>query len=259
MSNYFKRKDELTKKAREHTEEMRVKYKQEIKHSVASTTIYGPDEVVFDDELKTPTENIILCDLTSGDAIEYYVEEGKRTAVLNFASYRNPGGRFIDGSSAQEECLCHESFLYNVLLHFPDYYMWNNKNKKYSLYTDRAMYTKDILFRDKIKCDVLTCAAPNPGSALKFHPKFVTKKDCENTMRERIKFVLDVAVANKVDVLILGAFGCGAFRNEPEYVAKYFHEFLKNHHFEKVIFAIPRSVNNINYHTFKKEFEEDLE
>ena len=105
---------------------------------------------------------------------------------------------------------------------------------------------------------VLTCAAPNPGSALKFHPKFVTKKDCENAMRERIKFVLDVAAANKVDVLILGAFGCGAFRNEPEYVAKYFHEFLKNHHFEKVIFAIPRSVNNINYHTFKKEFEENL-
>ena len=46
---------------------------------------------------------------------ELFDEEKESICALNFASYKNPGGKFMDGSSAQEECLCHESILYEVL------------------------------------------------------------------------------------------------------------------------------------------------
>ena len=60
----------------------------------------------------------------SVEAIMNY-SQGK-TAVLNFASYKEPGGGFMAGSQAQEESFCHESFLYNVLRQFQYYYDWNN-------------------------------------------------------------------------------------------------------------------------------------
>lgn len=77
----------------------------------------------------------------------------------------------MKGSKAQEECLCHESYLYNVLREMPDFYAWNNQHKNKALYLNRALYTEDILFeRDDqhAYCDVLTCAAPNKTAAQKY-------------------------------------------------------------------------------------------
>ena len=87
---------------------------------------------------------IEVVDMDSVSAIFQYAENN--TAVLNFASYKNPGGMFVNGSKAQEECLCHESFLYNVLKENQNYYNWNNQHKNRALYLNRALYSPNIKF-----------------------------------------------------------------------------------------------------------------
>ena len=72
----------------------------------------------------------------------------------------------------------------------------------------------------------------------------------------RIKFVLDVAEENKVQTLILGAFGCGVFGQDAAVVAKYFKKCLDtyNYHFKTVYFSILNRGRSDNYAKFKSIF-----
>lgn len=141
------RKIENAVKAERHTKLMQDKYKDQIQASISATKLY---KVVWNS--KDPDENaeqnkmrIFVEDLDSVAAILKY--QGSKTAVLNFASYRSPGGGFIRGSIAQEECLCHESFLYNVLESFQrEFYEWNMQHKQKGLYLNRALYSPEIGF-----------------------------------------------------------------------------------------------------------------
>ena len=88
---------------------------------------------------------VFLCPENSVEAI--FNHAAGRTAVLNFASYKEPGGKFIDGSRAQEECLCAESYLYNVLKRFQHYYDWNkHRHLDLAMYRNRALYTPNVVF-----------------------------------------------------------------------------------------------------------------
>ena len=170
--------------------------------------------------------------------------------VLNFASFKYPGGGFINGSKAQEECLCHESFLYNVLSEFDKtFYEENRNSKSNSLYTNRAFYSPNIrFFKDDRSClaDVLTCAAPNCSS------NNISKSDNSIALNKRVEFVLNIASNKNVDTLILGAWGCGVFGQDPSEVAKQFIDELENHKdIENIIFAIIDKESN-NYRDFEK-------
>lgn len=170
--------------------------------------------------------------------------------VLNFASYKSPGGGFINGAMAQEEALCHASNLYNILKEFPEYYEWNQQHLNDHLYTNRAIFTPGVkMYNPELNyyCDVhvITCAAPNIS--------FYTGNKAEEAMNERIKFILDIAEDNHCNKLVLGAFGCGVFKNDPYKVAQMFINNLKNHHyFDEIIFAIPAGPN---YEAFEKVFK----
>ena len=197
---------------------------------------------------------VLLVDEGSTEAIFNHAEG--RTAVLNFASYRHPGGMFYEGSSAQEESLCHDSFLYNVLRQFPAYYEWNEKNKNRALYMNRAIYSKDIMFFNgdtAKKCDVITCAAPNLSWGIRNRDEQVLQ-DNKEVLKSRIDFVLSIAAQQEVDTLILGAFGCGVFKQPAQAVAKIFVTLLKTKYkcFKKIVFAVPRGINQSNYNAFKE-------
>jgi uncharacterized protein (TIGR02452 family) len=157
-------------------------------------------------------------------ALMAHVDEGGRTALLNFASYKHPGGGFMVGSRAQEESLCHESFLYNVLKEFDKtYYEQNRGDLNLGLYKDRALYTPDVLFmknNELKKCDVITCAAPNFSVAC----KRVTRGQNNTVLRDRVRFILEIAKIYHVDTFIVGAWGCGVFKQDPRAVAKCFEE-----------------------------------
>lgn len=255
-SQYWINKEQREQTAKEHTEQMDYDFFDEIKDCVAETFEYSPDfKIDLKDYNHEDTKtNIILCDLDSVSAIFEYKDEV--TAVLNFSSYKNPGGMFIKGSKAQEECLCHESYLYNVLREMSDFYAWNNQHKNKALYLNRALYTEDVLFERDDRyayCDVLTCAAPNKTAAQKYCN--VSNKKNFEVLESRIKFVMDIAAYSEAKTLILGAYGCGVFGQDPYEVAKIFKEILDKYPklFKTVVFAIPNK-NSENYKAFKEVF-----
>ena len=109
------------------------------------------------------------------------------------------------------------------------------------------MYSPDVVFtNDSVGtlCDVITCAAPNKSAAQKYC--HVSDEENYNALESRIRFVLHIAEKEKVDTLILGAYGAGVFGQDATEVAQIFKRLL----IEKIIFAIPDCSRNKNYKKF---------
>lgn len=249
--NYWINKEERAEKAMAHTKDVADRYKNEIKNCINNSIVYGlPDREPVQVKRKKGAPVFELLNTDSVSAI--FAETGKM-AVLNFASYKNPGGMFINGSSAQEESLCHESFLYNVLVKFDDYYEWNNKHKNRALYMDRAIYSPCVIFEragvSKI-CDVITCAAPNKGAARRW--QHVTNEENTKVFTERIQFIKEIAEEQKVDTLILGAYGAGVFKQDAKEVAEIIKMIFSQTTVPRVVLAVPG--NDKNYQAFCEVF-----
>lgn len=257
LNYYWDNKEDRARIARQHTDAMEKKYPKYIAQSVTNTIWYK--DVINLTPKMCEDMMILLRPLDSVAAIEEQAQLGQRMAVLNFSSYKNPGGQFINGSRAQEESLCHASTLYNVLSRNRYFYIYNKEDLNRALYKDTALYTPDIIFEcpsgRSIKCDVITCAAPNFTAASKYCK--VSNAENTNALRSRIRYVLQIAAENHVDILILGAYGCGVFGQNPYEVATIFNELLCNEFFcfDRVIFAVPAdTVHPQNYNAFKSIF-----
>lgn len=249
-------------KAQKHTEQMDLLYSDNIKKSINGTMIWGagtPKDLLCVDRSKNT--KIHVEDMCSVTALFETLSNTNysRIALLNFASYEKPGGRFMEGSTAQEEALCHESFLYNVLRAFiDDFYTPNHATLNNGLYTDNILYTPDIYFsrgENGITCDVITCAAPNKGVAMRYVK--AVSHEYMNVLHSRIDSILYTAYANQVECLILGAFGCGEFQNSPLDVSMTFKELLSEKYrnvFDEVIFPIPQKPKNKNFSVFNTVF-----
>jgi uncharacterized protein (TIGR02452 family) len=202
---------------------------------------------------------IVIRSYDSPDAIR---ENAGKTAILNFASSKNPGGGFETGAMAQEESLCYRSNLYFDLKEHMPFYEFNRANLKKSIYTDGLIYSSDIcFFRDAkaVNCepyylDVITIAAPNFRAARRHQ---VPVEEINETMRRRIEYVFRVAVEHKVEHLVLGAFGCGVFGNDPSIVANYMYEMIFDKgygkYFKQITFAMHDSVSE-NTKAFVRTF-----
>lgn len=240
--SYGKSKECFKLKAAEHMAKLAREYSADVQNSIAKTRVYREVQEVDLSQSNCTRTITAACDSVS--AI-YDYREGK-TAVLNFASYKNPGGKFLDGSMAQEESLCHCSTLYPVLSYNNEYYDYNRSKLNKGLYTSAALYSEDIVFMSDglvdVKCDVITCAAPNYSVIRRYGN--ATKQENTQCLKNRIEFVLSVAAANNVDTLILGAWGCGVFGQDPREVAELFQNALEKYNcFKKVVFAIPPGYN----------------
>ena len=221
--------------------------------------------------------DIIVSNKRSLEAASSYV--GMNTCVLNFASATNPGGGVTKGSNAQEECLCRCSTLYQNLNAgiLKDAFYIPHREDESRLYNDDCIYTPNVVVfktdnerpelmkeADWFYVNVVTCAAPNLKQALvtfassdKEKPRIPSLEELYGIHKKRIKRILDVAVANKNEVVILGAFGCGAFSNPPEVVAQAFADVIKEyeHAFRVIEFAIYCSdKEKKNYEIFKNTF-----
>jgi uncharacterized protein (TIGR02452 family) len=174
---------------------------------------------------------------------------GHRTAALNFASAKNPGGGFLSGAQAQEECLARASALYACLQRHMPYYEANRRCESL-LYTDHMIVAPrvtvfrdddDQLLEEPWETTIITSPAPNAGAIAKNDPPSIDL--IEPTFRRRIEMVLSAAVAFDQTAIVLGAWGCGVFGNDPAMVARLFAEFLLGdgrfaHAFAHVAFAV---------------------
>ena len=189
------------------------------------------------------------------------------TRTPSFASSTSPGGGVTRGASAQEESLCRVSTLYPCLT---DERMWNlfyapHRRTKNPLHNDDIIYTKDVLvlkdddyrpLEKPFAVDVVTCAAPNlrEDASNAYNPDDGERADVDPAEllalhERRGRRILAAAAANGAQALVLGAFGCGAFRNDPAIVARAYANILPafRRHFRTIEFAVfcgPRSTRN---------------
>lgn len=118
--------------------------------------------------------------------------------------------------------------------------------------TIKALYCPNIEFEQDSNtrfADVITCAAPNWTTANKYCN--VSPKENHIVLASRIEFIKDIARNNNLDVIILGAYGCGVFGQDPEAVAKLIHHSFKTSGL-KVILAVPGK--DRNYQAFANYF-----
>lgn len=193
-----------------------------------------------------------------------------RVLVLNLANPVHPGGGVQQGSQAQEEDLCRKSSLF-VSLTGPNalpYYAYNRRFKTY-LGSDGVIITPNVeIFKDEkgdlLECSVLvsvmTCAAP----MIAFGLKGLTHEQYEEMVYQRICGMLKVAALLHYRVLVLGAFGCGAFYNDARLVSDLFARAMREmkiggkpveNCFRRVDFAVlDRSNRQYNFTHFSRNF-----
>jgi uncharacterized protein (TIGR02452 family) len=221
----------------------------ELAAALSGTRLYGPEPVPAD----PGTDRDTLCEVTA----ESSTEAARRltaaapdpVAVLVFASARNPGGGYLNEAQAQEEALCRASALYACLLRAPEFYA-HHRAERDVFYTDRVIHAPGVpVFRDDrgrllpAPCRVgfLTSPAPNAGVIRRTVPQEARRLPA--VLASRAERVLEVAVACGYRRIVLGAWGCGVFQNEPAVVAQAFRGLLAGNgrfarHFDRVTFAV---------------------
>ncbi|MFC5212528.1 TIGR02452 family protein [Streptomyces coerulescens] len=211
----------------------------------AGTRLYGPEPVTVP---QAPAGETFF-EVTGESSLEAARRLGAGTAVLNFASARNPGGGFLNGAQAQEEALCRASALYTCLREVRGFYDHHRAHRD-AFYTDRVIHSPGVpVFRDDrgglldepYSVGFLTAAAPNAGVVRRTAPERTA--ELPRALAVRAERVLETAAAHGYRRLVLGAWGCGVFQNDPAQVAGAFQELLGPGGrfagtFERVVFGI---------------------
>jgi uncharacterized protein (TIGR02452 family) len=197
-----------------------------------------------------------------------HAEGAPHVGALNFASAKNPGGGFLNGSEAQEESLARSSALYASQQQVPSFYEEHRRSSSL-LYSDAVIVSPwcPILRDDDgslrgrlLPATFLTCAAPNAG-AMRDH-RADQRDAIGETLGRRIGCVLGAALNAGIDSLVLGAWGCGVFRNDPAQVAQHFADWLVRRrvarHFRRVRFSIlDRSADEAMVEAFRTALQAD--
>ena len=186
----------------------------------------------------------------------YSYADSNRVAILNFADAIKYGGWVEYGAQTQEENICRCTNIYPVLgsKDSHDFYYRPNMatlnprlvgdlchyGNSDETYTNRIIYARDVtVFKDDTtyadveprQLDVITCPAPSAR---------MTVDDASLLFTSRILQIVFSAILNGAECIVLGAWGCGAFGQSPELVARAFARVLNQYgdYFKHIVFAI---------------------
>lgn len=219
----------------------RVDWREQVNRAREARISIKPDDVLPRSGCpRSLNTHVQVINETTLQAARRLVQEGHRPLALNFANGIQPGGGFLSGSLAQEEVLCRSSALYHTLVDDPMYACHRQRPQPDS--SDWVIYSPDVpVFRadDGRELDqpwllsFATSAAP--------YAKTVGQPAAGDLLQQRIRRLLAVASACGHQTLVLGAWGCGAFGNDPLRTARDFRQALETDFagcFAQVVFAI---------------------
>ena len=227
------------------TESGTVSIRDDLRRAILGTRLYSPDESVHMPASSHLTELEVVNETTL-QSTERLTRAGHSVAALNFASARNPGGGCAKGSQAQEESIARASGLF-VCIKDSEMYTFNRRTKL-PMYSDHMIYSPGVpvfrgddgaLLSRHYCCAFLTAPAVNRKVA---EQRGKRHAQIDTAMRRRTRRVLGAMAEHGHDTIVLGAWGCGVFRNEPRHVAGIFHDALTGEFqgaFARVVFAIP--------------------
>ena len=188
-------------------------------------------------------------------AAENLLNEGYHPAVLNMASRQNPGGGVQNGAGAQEENLFRRSNLFQSLYQFAPFASNFGLHKsKYQYPLDRnfgGIYTPHatvfrgteqdgypLLDTPYLMSFIAVAGINRPALA---SPERIAPELVE-PIKNKIRTIFRIGLLHGHDSLVLGALGCGAFRNSPSHIARLFHEVMEEKEFKNkyrlLLFAI---------------------
>lgn len=222
----------------------------------------------LDSYTKSPRTTYALTNLGSFSAARLLLSHPECAAVHNFANARTPGGGLWGGSRAQEESLCRQSTLYASLsANAAKPFYTENDHCTATFYPQGMLFSPNVaVFRDgalhelqtPFVTTVLTAAAPNVRGRAKDADAGQVDADFAN----RFDLLLRAARERDIHALVLGAWGCGAFGNDPQVVADIFHHKLVSEgmgeYFETIIFAVKAPADAPNVTAFQQAFKDVL-
>lgn len=228
-----------------------------LKTAVNNTITYGPKAMIPNildqtkETPKTPTIFKVVKATTVETILNCVSDESNnqikgKVCALNFASAKNPGGGFLNGSEAQEESLARATGLYACINKSP-MYQANTDDNNYCLYQEYMIYSPDVpIFRDTENdllekpyvVSIISVPAVNTGEALKNN---VPHKVIHETMYQRMDRMLAILVYHGIECPIFGSWGCGVFGGDINSIAEDFYDLLTGKYknqFKQVIFSV---------------------
>ena len=283
MSEFYAQKEKNIKLFRETEEYFANDHElmESVHYSIEASKVYKPRKPNHEGHCKLFNGAGVY--VTSRTTIEEAIHIHKKfpedkIMILNFASAKHPGGRVTQGSSAQEESICRCTTLYDVLNGSytiqRNYYEYNRNYSELGsqMYSSRGVYTPSIMvFRDdsdpelpflakknRFPVDVFSIPAPNLRTGFNSNAVQPKRSVLSEIYKERIALLLHVAEQKNINQLILGAWGCGVFRNDPMLVAEAFKKMIETYLVwvgtNRIIFAIPEDKDRGNHKAFERVF-----
>ena len=239
----------------------KTKYKEETERLINDTKVYSNLSPLADSGKKSDIAILNGGTLEVSNLLSKYY----KVAALNFADGKKPGGWPEYGCLTQEENICRCSNMYEALISDKcnkKYYQVNRNNDRDGLCTDTVIYLPNVtIFKDDrvyrelespFKYDIITCPAPSchlyPNEALFIYDR-------------RIEQIVLSAIKNNVECLVLGAWGCGAFRQDKILIAQSFEAIVDKYsgYFKSIVFAMKKTPGwnqkESAYNVFLNEFK----
>ena len=256
---------------------------------LSGTRYYAPDSFLSSWPRPTPTSTFARDRATEITIVEISTLEGarlllsnpytsptepvRRVGILNFASAKNPGGGFLNGSQAQEESIARSSTLYPSLISSTGekFYSLHKKDLKDGYYSHAMIFSPDVTVLrtdpgdliEPIQIEVVTSAAVNAGVARQTLNGQVAGEAEEvkigKAMKERMGRILFLFEKHGIKDIVLGSFGTGVFQNKVTLIAAIWAELLVapgarfENSFDRVVFAI---IGNPTFVEFREACEE---
>ncbi|WP_025209090.1 TIGR02452 family protein [Hippea sp. KM1] len=192
---------------------------------------------------------------------------GYNPCVLNMASNKHPGGNVEGGAGAQEENIFRRTNIFLSLFQFSDIayeYGVERNPKSYPIPETGGIYSEYItvfrssedtgysLLNQPYILSIVSVAAVNMPEIIKKGREYWLTEKYANLTKEKIRTMLRISAINDHDSIVLSAFGCGAFKNPPNHIARLFKEVFEEDEFKNrfrlVVFSIIDDHNSWKKH-----------